>query len=234
MKVISHRGAASLAPENTLPSFTAALALPIDGVETDIQQTKDGKLVLFHDNTLERTTGAAGTIQDKTWDELQALDAGTWFDPKYAGTRIPLLTDILDRFGTKTSWDLEIKQPHIEDIVVKTVEPYKLFPNITFTSFDFITISDTKRKYPFLTTGFLTDDFSEEMIAKVKAHNIDHFCPKASLINKEIVDKLRSAGFYVRAWGVKNPDIMKQAIEAGVDGMTVDFPQLLLQELGRR
>ena len=88
MKVIGHRGAAGLAPENTFAGFDLALELGVDGIETDVQKTKDGKLVLFHDNLLDRTTNGAGVLQETSWQALQQLDAGSWFDSNYAGERI--------------------------------------------------------------------------------------------------------------------------------------------------
>src|SRR5947208_1574738 len=105
MKVSGHRGAAGLAPENTFAGFELALALGVDGIETDVQKTKDGKLVLFHDSLLDRTTDGAGALQETTWQTLQQLDAGSWFDSAYAGERIPLLIEVLKRYGTRTYFD---------------------------------------------------------------------------------------------------------------------------------
>src|SRR6266568_6727931 len=101
MKVIGHRGAAGLAPENTYAGFDLALEIGVDGIETDVQKTKDGKLVLFHGELLDRTTNGKGVLQETPWQELQQLDAGSWFDGKYAGERIPLLIEALKRYGTR-------------------------------------------------------------------------------------------------------------------------------------
>src|SRR6266700_421843 len=121
MKVIGHRGAAGLAPENTFAGFDLALEIGVDGIETDVQKTKDGKLVLFHDDLLDRTTNGTGVLQEMSWQELQRLDAGSWFDSKYAGERIPLLIEALERYGTRTCFDLEIKQIGIEYAVLNMV-----------------------------------------------------------------------------------------------------------------
>ena len=101
--VIGHRGYCQFAPENTLPSFKLAMAAGADLVELDYYPAKDGKLVVIHDGYLDRTTDATNRwtakkikVQSKTAAELQSLDAGSWFDPKYAGTRIPLLSEALD------------------------------------------------------------------------------------------------------------------------------------------
>jgi len=100
---IGHRGYCQFAPENTLPSFKLALAAGADLVELDYYHSRDGKLVVIHDGELDRTTDATNRwhqkkilVESKTAAELQSLDAGSWFDPKYAGTKIPLLAEALD------------------------------------------------------------------------------------------------------------------------------------------
>src|SRR6266536_3361466 len=101
--VIGHRGYCQFAPENTLPSFKLALAAGADLVELDYYHSKDGQLIVIHDPDLDRTTDATNRwggkkikVETKTAAELQSLDAGRWFDPKYAGTKVPLLSEALD------------------------------------------------------------------------------------------------------------------------------------------
>ena len=233
MKVIGHRGAAGLAPENTFAGFDLALELGVDGIETDVQKTSDGKLVLFHDTVLDKTTNGTGVLQESSWQELQQLDAGSWFDDKYAGERIPSLIEALRRYGKRIYFDLEIKQIGIEYEVLSMVEQLRLLGRVTFTFGNFQTICNIKEKCPFACVGYLTADFSERMLKMVVAAKIDCFCPRAEKITRSLVDYWRSLGLFIRACGVKNTEIMKNAIQAGVDGMTFDFPDLLLIELGR-
>jgi len=233
MKVIGHRGAASLAPENTFAGFDMALAMGVDGIETDVQRTKDGKLVLFHDDLLDKTTNGTGVLQETPWQALQQLDAGSWFDAKYAGEHIPLLIEALEKYGTRTYFDLEIKQVGIEYEVLNLVEQLNLLDRVTFTSQDFLTLCKIKEKSPLARVGYVTGDFSEENLARVVEAKIENFCPRAEKITKHFVNRWHSLGLFVRACGVKNTEMMKNAIHAGVDGMTCDFPDLLLKELGR-
>lgn len=233
MKVIGHRGAAGLAPENTFAGFDLALKLGVDGIETDIQRTKDGRLVLFHDKHLDTTTNGTGTLQEKTWQELRVLDAGSWFDEKYTGERIPLLIDMLERYRNRTSFDLEVKQIGIEHEVLRLVEQCNLLNRVTFTSQDLQTACNIKAKNPLACVGYLTADFSEETLERIVEANIQHFCPRAEKITAQLVKRWHSRGLFVRACGVKNTEMMKHAINVGVDGMTFDFPNLLLEELGR-
>jgi len=233
MKVIGHRGAASLAPENTFAGFDLAIEIGVDALETDVQRTKDGTLVLFHDARIERTTNGSGWLQHMSWRELRELDAGSWFHQQFAGERIPLLTEFLQRYGRRIPIELEVKQAGIEQEVVGTVSEHNLLERITFTSFDFSTVSRIKELAPQANVGFLTSSISEKTVARVRHAGVTQFCPLARKVTKALVDRWRSQGLFIRAWGVKNVALMRQAISAGVDGMTVDFPNVLLAELGR-
>jgi glycerophosphoryl diester phosphodiesterase len=233
MKVIGHRGAAGLAPENTFAGFDLALDLGVDGIETDVQRTKDGTLVLFHDDRLDKTTNGAGVLQATSWQELQKLDAGSWFDAKYAGERIPLLVAALDRYGTRTQFDLEVKQVGIEDEVLSVVEELQLLDRITFTSQNFPTLCDIREKNPLARLGYITGDVSEENLTRVVGARIQVFCPRAEKVTRHLVDQCHSLGLFVRACGKRDTELMRNAISAGVDGMTFDFPDVLLRELGR-
>ena len=233
MKVIGHRGAAGLAPENTFAGFDLALEIGVDGIETDVRKTKDGKLVLFYGERLDRTTNGIGVLQETSWQELQFLDAGSWFDDKYAGERIPLLIEALERYGKRTYLDLEIKQADIECEVLDMVEQLNLLDRVAFTSRDFPILCNIKKKNPLAQVGYLTADFSEENLERVVKAKMHYFCPRAEKITKDLVNQWRSSGLFIRACGVNNTEIMRNAIHAGVDGMTFDYPDILLKELGR-
>lgn len=233
MKVIGHRGAAGLVPENTFAGFEVALKLGVDGIETDIQRTKDGKLVLFHDDRIDRTTNGTGMLEEISWEELQKLDAGSWFNMKYAGERVPLLIDVLERYGNRTSFDLEIKKVGIEDEVLAIVEQLSLLDRVTFTSPHFSAIFNIKSKNSQARVGYLTADFSDKNLEKVINTKIECFCPWAEGVTKHLVEKWHSSGFFVRAFGVDTVEIMRNLIRDGVDGMTINFPDMLLKELGR-
>jgi glycerophosphoryl diester phosphodiesterase len=233
MKVIGHRGAAGLAPENTFAGFDLALDLGVDGLETDVQRTKDGKLVLFHGDRLDKTTNGTGVLQETPWQEVQQLDAGSWFSAKYAGERIPLLIDALESYATRTYFDLEVKQIGIELEVLSMVEQLRLLDRITFTSQDFATICHIIERNPLARVGYITGDVSEENLTRVVGASIQVFCPRAERVTKYLVDQCHSLGLFVRACGKRNTELMRNAISAGVDGMTFDFPDLLLKELGR-
>jgi glycerophosphoryl diester phosphodiesterase len=233
MMVIGHRGAAALAPENTWASFDVALELGVDAIETDIRATSDGELVLIHDEELDRTTDGQGPIRATPWSVVSQLDAGSWYDAAFGGARIPCLDDTLLRYGQRTQLVLEIKQAGIELQVLELVQRLNLLGRVTFTSFDFEVVRHIKAQAKTAWVGFLTPDTGQENVERVLAAHLDQFCPPASSVTPSQVRRWKELGLEVRAWGVRNHDLMLQAIQAKVDGMTVDFPHLLLKALGR-
>ena len=109
MLVVGHRGAPSRAPENTLASFQAALAIGVDAIELDVHLSRDGHLVVIHDENLARTTNGQGLVHEHTMAELKALDAGGWFGPAFAGQRIPTFEEVLAGIGRRVPLQVEIK-----------------------------------------------------------------------------------------------------------------------------
>ena len=233
MQVSGHRGAAALAPENTWAGFDLALALGVDAIETDVQATSDGELVLLHDERLDRTTDGSGLVQQTPWSVVSELDAGSWFSEDYRGARVPLLVPTLERYGRRVPFALEIKQPGVELRVVDQVLALDLLARMTFTSFDWEVARHIKTEHPAARVGFLTSDVSPESVQRVVEAGLDQFCPPASQVSAAQVSAWKALGLEVRAWGVRDPELMTSALRAGVDGMTVDFPHLLLQALGR-
>jgi glycerophosphoryl diester phosphodiesterase len=107
--VVAHRGASAYAPENTVEGFDAACALGADAIELDVHLTRDGEVVVMHDDRVDRTTDGAGAIATKTWSEIQTLDAGAWFGERFRGARVPTLADVLGRFAQRVLIDIELK-----------------------------------------------------------------------------------------------------------------------------
>ena len=233
MQVIGHRGAAALAPENTWESFDVALQIGVDAIETDIRATRDRELVLIHDASLKRTTGAQGLVHTTPWPMLRVSDAGSWFAERFAGARIPRLEDTLIRYGPLTYLVLEIKQAGIEEQALEMVRDLGLLGRVTFTSFEFACIRKIKAQATSAKVGFLTPDTTRRNVMRVVDAGWEQFCPPASRVTRGDVARWKALGLEVRAWGVKDEDLMTRAIGARVDGMTVDFPHLLLRALGR-
>ena len=119
MQVIGHRGAATLAPENTWEGFDVALSVQVDAIETNIRETRDGELILMHDERLDRTTNGEGLVHMTPWSVIRTLDAGSWFREEYRCARVPLLRDTLERYGERTHlvlWILLLLHPLISQL----------------------------------------------------------------------------------------------------------------------
>ncbi len=227
----AHRGASEYAPENTFSSFYLGLLQGANGIETDVQMTKDGVLVLFHDDTLDRVTDHSGKISEYTWEELQKVKV---FGNSYRGfyDRIPAFRTFLETF---TQYDItfaiELKETGFEADVVNLIYEFGIEKRTTVTSFLFECLRKTKEIAPSLRVGYLVKDDGVEHIEELKAIGGEEMAPKAPRMTEESVEKLRAAGLGVRAWGILNQDFMRKACELKVDGMTVNFPDKLYDYL---
>ena len=222
----AHRGAGAYAPENTMAAFRLGLALGANGIETDIRRTKDGVLVLFHDESLLRLTGADRKIAELTYAELQEYPI-----PSPDGTvtdTVPTLEAFLAfAKDTEAVLALELKAENVEADVLKAIAAFGLTERCFVTSFSMEYLSNVKALRPHQRVGLLTDTVNEGVIAKLKRIGAEQICPKATVLTPELVQDLHGEGFNVRAWGVKDEALMRHALGCGVDGMTVNFPDKL-------
>lgn len=223
----AHRGASAYAPENTIAAFDLALKMGANGIETDIRKTKDGHLVLFHDDTLQRITGTDATIEEMNLEHLLQLDFGGFKGKQHVNEKIVLLDEFLDRYcneGIKLA--IEIKGKHIELEVLAALRSRDM-DQYTITSFSYDQLLHIRENDSSVKLGFLTDCFSVPVIERLLQDRINEICPKADHITKELCDIAHGYGLTIRAWGVVNSDLMVHCCLCGVDGMTVNFPDLL-------
>ena len=225
--VYAHRGASEYAPENTLMSFYMGIYMGANGIETDIRRTKDGTLVLFHDATLDRVCGVSRELTDTTYEELSEIPvlhtaSGRW-------DIVPRLEDFLQYCARQNvRLALELKADGVACEVYEMVKKYHLEDRVTVTSFKLDYLIALKSAYPEAKLGYLTEDFDDELLLRMKEIGIGELCPRGTHLTPEKVEKWHSLGFNVRAWGIKNVEIMKQAYDAGVNGMTVNVPDRLI------
>ena len=225
--VYAHRGASEYAPENTMSSFYLGLHMGANGIETDVRRTKDGTLVLFHDATLDRVCGVSGELTDYTYEELTRIPV----IHTASGRRdiVVRLDDFLNYCGAQgVKLAIELKADDVGAEVYSLVKRYGLLDNVIVTSFNLDYLIELKAAYPEASLGYLTGDFDDEMLAKMKEIGIGQLCPAGINLTAEKVKAWHDAGFNVRAWGIKDVELMKQAYDAGVDGMTVNFPDRLI------
>ena len=227
---IAHRGASSYAPENTLAAFDLALEMGVHHLELDVHLSSDGHVVVIHDDTVDRTTNGSGPVTGHTLAALQELDAGSWFGAAFAGARIPTLDEVLARYKGRAHVHTEIKG-HTTDLSHRTadlVRHHRMVDQVTMTSFQRVRLEEIRAYAPELPTGWLAGEVSEAMIAQAREMGVSQICPSARTVTPELVRRLHTGGFVVRAWSVTTDALMRQVVEAGADGMTVNFPDKLL------
>lgn len=231
--VIAHRGASRVAPENTLAALKRAIEYGADYAECDVFQTKDGEIVLFHDEELERTTGKEGMIWDYTLAELKEMEAGSWFKEEFRGEPIPTLREAIRLVKGKMKLDIEIKvsgeDEGITEKVVDIIRSEDVGNACMVTSFEKQAIERVKEIAPDLVTGFI---FDEEHPPDIFDGNWDYVCSKRNIVDEAFVRKAKKRGKKVLVWTVDYPAEMKKLIALGVDGIITDVPDVLKEVIG--
>ena len=237
---IAHRGASSYAPENTFAAFDRALELGVSHVELDVHFSRDGHIVVIHDDTLDRTTDASGAVSDRTLAELRSLDAGSWFGPRYAGERIRTLAEVFERYKGRLHFHVEIKA-RAEGLASRTadmVRAHGLANDVTITSFWNPWLEESRAYAPELASGWLVPlgpraAWDDSITEQALALGLDQVCPRADITTPELVSALHGKGFVVRCHGVYDEDLMRHAVNYGADGMTINFPDKLIEYMDR-
>ena len=225
----AHRGASHYAPENTLPSFELGLSMGANGIETDLQETRDGKLVIFHDRTIDDKSNGTGAIKDYTYEELLTLDFGGWKEERFAGTPIMLFEDFAKKFlPLDLTFAIELKVTGIAEKALAIMKQYGNMDNIFVSSFTFEALEEARAVDPDVKLCWLIKDpINEENIARLKAIEGTQISPRATLVDAEQIELAEANGLRVRLWGVADEEIMKAVYPLDTDGMTVNFPDKL-------
>lgn len=221
---IAHRGASAYAPENTRAAFELAIAMGADMIETDVQLTRDGELVLFHDMTVTRTSDASGPLGDFSLDELRVLDIGSWYDPQFAQERILTLSEMLTEFLPRIPLVLEIKDPRATRALVETIASAGIGDRVHVTSFFWPALLDARALNPSLTLGFLTRVFDADIITRCVTRRFAQVCPHVESLTSDLVTQAHDAGLFVRAHGISERDQIDRLHATGADGTTVNWP----------
>ena len=233
LMVIAHRGASSYAPENTLAAFDLALEMGARDIELDVDFTSDGHIVVIHDDTVDRTTNGSGPVTSHTLAALRGFDAGSWFGPQFAGERIPTFDEVLARYKGRAHIHTEIKgrSPSLSRRTADLIRRHGMEGEVTITSFQKVRLEEMRAYAPEFPMGWLVREVSDPIIEQAHAMGVTQFCPRADLVTPELVRRLHAEGFVARAWGVTTEELMQQVVQAGADGMTVNFPDKLIAYL---
>jgi len=233
---IAHRGASGHAPENTIAAFRRAVDLGASFIETDLQLTRDARVIAIHDFTLDRTTTGKGQVHLLPLDQIRDLDAGAWFgdgQPKlFSGERVPTLEEILD-FAKEHDviFYLEIKSGPawgIEHVVVATLRDYGASARVVILSFDPSALDSVHRLDPTMMTGLLCEHPSGDLVERTVRAGARQLVARGDLITPGVIDKAHHAGLQVVAWTINEPVQMRHLIATGVDGIITDYPDRLL------
>ena len=232
MLVIAHRGASGHAPENTLAAFRKAVAQGAAFIETDLQLSRDARFVAIHDDTVDRTTGGKGTVHSLTLADLQRLDAGSWFSSEFAGERIPTLEEILD-FAKKHDvvFYLELKPTGSwggEHALISSLRESGEIPRTVVISFDAGILDAVRKIEPTLMTGLLYDGQLEKPIERAVEIGARQIAVRGDLVTPALLTEARKKDLQVVCWTVNHPAHMRLLMDAGVDGIMSDYPDLLV------
>lgn len=230
--VVGHRGAAGHAPENTLAAFERGLALGADVIECDVHLTRDGRLAIIHDHTVDRTTSGAGPVGGYSLAELKALDAGAWRGPEFAGQRVPALEEVLDLARGRARVAIEVKQgpvfyPGLEEALVATLERFGAVGEVLVISFDHRSVRRVRELNPAVAVGVLYSARPVDPAALASAAGAQALLPHWALITREDVEEAHRAGLLVLPWTANEPELIARLLAMGVDGAASDYPDRL-------
>lgn len=244
---VAHRGGAALAPENTLAAFRHARTLPVDALELDVQMSRDGHLVVFHDETVERLTNGQGNLLDLDLATLRELNvaahfAGGWPEPQH----MPSLAEVLElAHASQLEVYIELKPskragvygryPGIAQAVMQDVLATHMLEQVLIMSFDWTLLPEIKALVPTATTGALvsedvwqphTPSALVDLVARVQASQCDWVNLDCDLFTPEMPGFFHAHGLRLGIWTVNNAATLRRLAAAGVDSLTSDRPDL--------
>ncbi|AYC28686.1 glycerophosphodiester phosphodiesterase [Paenisporosarcina cavernae] len=234
MKIIAHRGSSGTYPENTLAAFQAAANLRVDGVEFDVHMTKDGELVVIHDETIDRTTNGGGYIKDFTYKELRQYDAGSWFSPTFANEKIPALEEVLSIFKeTNMTVNVELKSDIVPyegmtERVLRMVHDFDMEEQVIISSFDHEALEQAKQLAPHVQTALLTMEVMVDVADYahlLKAEAIHIALPAAY---RKMTKVALSKGAIIRVFTVNDVVQATELLEIGVHAIFTDYPEKMV------
>jgi|SRR5664279_580059 len=233
--IAGHRGDKTVAPENTLPALSLALNSAADYVETDVQLTADGVPVLMHDWTVDRTTNGTGPVWNYTYDELSALDAGSWFGEEFVGASVPTLEQFLNllRWSTKNAI-LELKGSWTDSqvtLVAELIELNGVSDHVMIGSFDIMALQALQRVSPALPGMLIVRDIIGDPSDLAAASGAVALVTSKAAITRDpdLVQRVHDAGLGILIYTLNDSETWSDAVSLGVDGIVTDRPAQLGQ-----
>ncbi len=229
-KIIAHRGASKLAPENTMYAFELGYKFGAEGIETDVQLTKDNIPVLIHDETVKRTTNGNGYVKDYTFDELSKLDAGSWFSPEFHNARIISLEEFLIWIKPKELYiNIELKNnkidyKNLESIVYDMLKNHRLLERTTLSTFNPNSVRRLLKYQNNIEVAFLTSKKKPNLVEYAKNLGANALHVKYRLVNPQLIEQAHDNNMPVRVYTVNNYKPMMHCFNQDCDGIFTDVP----------
>lgn len=240
--IFAHRGASAHAPENTLAAFKLAIEQGADGIELDVKLSVDGKVVVIHDPTVDRTTGAKGRVKDLALADLQSLDAGNFFSAKFQNEKIPALEEVFEVVGKRSFINVELTnyttpRDHLVESVCSLVKKFGLQKRILFSSFLPSNLSNARRYLPDVPVGLLALDG----VLGLWSRSFGFAFGKYNALQPNIKNVTRQQIYFahrlkrrVHVWTVNEETDLRRLFKWGVDGVFTDDPQLAVKVRGEK
>ena len=231
-KNFAHRGFSGKYPENTMLAFEKAIAEGVDGIELDVQLTKDGEVVIIHDEKIDRTTDGEGYVVDYTYEELSKFDASYIYRGKMGFNKIPTLReyfelvkdlDIITNIELKTGINEYLG---IEEKVWDLIQDFKLQDKIIISSFNHFSVMRMKKIAPNMKYGFLSEDWIIDAGKYTHSHGIQCYHPRFNNLIPEVIEELKSYGLEINTWTVNLESDMRYLISHKIDVIIGNYPDL--------
>lgn len=227
IKIVAHRGASLFAPENTIAALDEAVKSGANYAEIDVQQLKDGELILLHDTNFKRTTGQDKNVWQTTYEEVKTYDAGSLFHGKYQGEKVPTLEETIAYANDKINLMIELKltgyEEGLEQKVINLIDKYKFKNQCMIVSMNYDLLTNIKQIDPSIKTGYITavayGNFEE-------LGNVDAYSIEASFASEFTINVAKLQGKEVFVWTINNEKAMEDMIRLDVDGIITDNPYL--------
>ncbi len=228
--IIGHRGSPIYAPENTLASFEMAAAQGADAIEFDVKLTADGEVVILHDATVDRTTNGHGRLKQFTLAAVQALDAGGWFSPRFAGERIPTLEAVCAAFGPRVYLNIELTNytTPFDPLVLRVAEivkKYHLQERVLFSSFFPRNLALARRLLPASPCALLAFPGWKgypALALGLRSRNYWAIHPHITQVTPALVQRAHAAGKRIHVWTVNAEADIRRMADIGVDAFFTD------------
>ncbi|MCY9029949.1 glycerophosphodiester phosphodiesterase [Bacillus inaquosorum] len=231
-KIFAHRGASGQFPENTMLAFEKGIEAGADGIELDVQLTKDGRIVVIHDERLDRTTSLKGFVKDTAYDVIKTANAAANHNQMDNDIKVPLLEDVLSWAEKKNFLiNIELKNSVIryegmEEKVLEAVKRFNIEERVILSTFNHESLALCARLAPHIERAALTSDVLYQADRYITSIPASGYHPKLNspATADKVLKKMRNSSIKVRPYTVNRPEDMKRLFEAGADGIFTDFP----------